>query len=290
MFDYTYIPTRWLDDKSPAGKTDSAVLMSQSIAELRIALERRTRSASTDVWREMRGLQAGADLDGILGTPGIPQGRLTEIFGGASSGKTSAAFALLAACTGAGSFAAYVDPCHAFFAPVAADAGIALLRLLVVRPSNVSVALRAVDALVRCGACAAVVFDCTSLGDALRTHHCARLASQAEKTATALIVLSNGNIPALASFASLRLRASGLQPLWQSGSDGSARLSGCAASLEVMKSKLAAPGRSAHIRMTLPGVAASWPVAEAPQRDATHGQPAGPPEAALERQGLAAYA
>ncbi|HXW77737.1 MAG TPA: hypothetical protein VEJ20_10020, partial [Candidatus Eremiobacteraceae bacterium] len=193
--------------------------MSLSIAELRIALERRAPNTTVDLRPPTHGLATGTALDGILGPAGIPQGRLTEVFGAASSGKTSVAFALLAACTVAGNIGAYVDPGRAFFAPVAADAGIALARLLVVRPAGAAAARRAVDALVRCGACAAVVFDGTGLGDALRAHHCTRLAAQAEKSGTALVVLSNGDMPALASFASLRLFANGLTPLWQAGSD-----------------------------------------------------------------------
>jgi hypothetical protein len=248
--------------------------MSQSIAELRTILERRghavivesgrTAASSLQARPFSNGLSVGSDLGAILGPAGIPRGRLTEAFGGPSSGKTSVAFASLAACTQAGLLGAYVDPAGTFFAPAAAGAGIVLRRLLVVRPSNADAARRAVDALVRCGACALVVFDCAGLGDALRTHQCARLASQAEKTGTALLVLSNGNIPSLASFASLRLRAGGLAPLWQEGSDGGGRLAGCVASVEVVKSKLAAPGRSAAISAWLSEVAGTWPVGDAP--------------------------
>jgi len=229
--------------------------MALSIAEMRgRALAQPERDA----------LFTNTDLDGLLKPAGVPRGRLTEVFGGPSSGKTSVAFALLAACTSAGLMGAYVDSARTFFAPAAAGAGICLPRLLVVRPPNADMARRAVDALVRCGACALVVFDCTGLGEVLRTHQCARLASQAEKTGTALLALSSGNIPALAYFASLRMRASGLAPLWQEGSAGGRRLAGCVASIEIVKSRMSAPGKSAAIRALLPDVAGSWPV-EDPQ-------------------------
>lgn len=246
--------------------------MRQSIAELRIALAK-GRAGTVDfrsiAARPLRqtGLRTGTDLDGILGPVGIPQGRLIEIVGGRSSGKTSVAFALLAACTSAGLVGAYIDPTGAFFAPAAAGAGISLRRLLVVRPSSAEAARRALDALVRCGACAVVVFDCAGLGDVLHAHHCARLAAQTEKTATTLLALSSGNIPALAYFASLRLRASGLAPLWQEGSDGGGRLAGCVASIDVLKSRSSAPGKSADIRFVLPDVASTWPAS------ADHGSP-----------------
>ena len=211
--------------------------------------------------REREGLFTGTGLDKLLGASGIPRGRLTEVLGGPSSGKTSIAFALLAACTRAGLLGAYVDPKSAFFGASAAGAGVTLPRLLVVRPPNAEAARRAVDALVRCGACALVVFDCTGMGDVLRAHQCARLASQAEKTGTALLALSGGDIQALASFASLRLRASGLAPLWQEGSAGSGRLAGCDMSVEIVKSRMSAPGKSAVIRAFVPDVHGSWPLA-----------------------------
>jgi hypothetical protein len=226
--------------------------MSLSIADLR------GRALATP---ERGGLVTSTDLDELLGPAGVPRGRLTEVLGGPSSGKTSVAFALLAACTSAGLLGAYVDPSGGFYAPAAAGAGILLPRLLVVRPPNADIARRALDALVRCGACALVVFDCAGLGDALRTHQCARLASQAEKTGTALVALSSGNVPALASFASLRLRTSGLTPLWQEGSAGSDRLAGCIVSVEVVKSRMSAPGKSLALRAVLPDVAGSWPTA-----------------------------
>jgi RecA/RadA recombinase len=225
--------------------------MSLSIAELRgRALAQPERNA----------LFTNTDLDELLGSAGIPRGRLTEVFGGPSSGKTSVAFAVLAACTNAGLLAAYVDAAGTFYAPAAAGAGIRLAQVLVVRPPTADMARRAVDALVRCGACALVVFDCAGLGDVLRAHQCARLASQAEKTDTALLALSSGNVPALASFASLRLRLSGLKPVWQKGSAGGGQLAGCVTSIEVVKSRMSAPGRSAAIQALLPDIAGSWPL------------------------------
>ena len=208
---------------------------------------------------ERDALFTNTDLDELLKPAGVPRGRLTEVFGSPSSGKTSVAFALLAACTTAGLLGAYVDPARVLFAPAAAGAGIRLSRLLVVRPPNADMARRSLDALVRCGACALVVFDCAGLGDVLRTHQCARLASQAEKTGTALLALSNGDIPALASFASLRLRTSGLAPVWQEGSAGG-RLAGCRTSVEIVKSRMSAPGKSVAVSALLPDVAGSWPV------------------------------
>ncbi|MBV8172395.1 MAG: hypothetical protein JO219_10750 [Candidatus Eremiobacteraeota bacterium] len=199
------------------------------------------------------------DLDALLGSAGVPAGQLTELFGSRSSGKTMIAFALLAASMREGALGAFVDPARRFFAPAAAGAGVDLRRLIVARPCDCAGVRRAADALVRGGACPVVIVDCSESPAALQTHHCARLVGQAEKTGTTLVVLSSGDLQAVASFASLRLRVHGLTPLWQSGSGASDRLLGCAASVDVAKSRAIAPGRSARFAAMLPDVAGTWP-------------------------------
>jgi hypothetical protein len=241
--------------------------MSTSVAELRGALERRWQGVVPHAIAPARpGRSSGiAELDTLLGPAGIPMGQLTELFGARSSGKTTLAFAILAACTRAGALGAYVDPAGSFFAPAAAGAGIDMRRLIVVRARGAAATRRALDALVRGGACGVVAVDCSELPDALRAHHCARLAAQAEKTGTALVIVTEGgNVPAVASFASLRVRARGLAPLWQAGSDAGGRLAGCAASIEIVKSRAIAPGRSANIAAPLAEVAGTWPTASLP--------------------------
>jgi hypothetical protein len=233
---------------------------STSVAELRSLIERRWQGAIARVGAAPApgALTGDPGLDAALGAGGIPRGRLAELFGAPSSGKTTLAFAVLAACTRAGEIAAWVDPSRAFFAPAAAAAGIDLRRLVIVRPSDAAAARRAVDALVRGGACAVVALDCAGLGDALRAHHCARLVAQAERTGTVLLVLSGGDVPAVASFASVRLRAEGLAPRWQAGSAGSGRLAGCAVSITVAKSRTAAPGKRVLVQAFVSDVAGTF--------------------------------
>lgn len=196
-------------------------------------------------------------VDKALGPVGIPCGRLTEIFGGESCGKTTFAFALLAKRIAAGDLAAYVDAHGCFFAPAAQAAGIDLVRLIVARPRSTHALLRATDALVRGGACALVVVDCDN--EALQTHHCARLVAQAEKTATALLVLSRGRSAPLASFATLRLWARGLSPVWQSGVEGG-QLCGYAIDMEIAKARTVAPGKVFSFAVHIAGVHGSWSV------------------------------
>jgi len=237
--------------------------MSTSVAALRGALERRWQGVIPHAVAPVRpGRPSGiAELDALLGAAGIPKGQLTELFGTRSSGKTTLAFAILAACTRAGALSAYVDPAGAFFAPAAAGAGIDLRRLIVVRPRGAPAARRAIDALVRGGACGVVALDCSELPGALQSQHCARLVAQAEKTGTAIVIVTDGSAQAVASFASLRLRARGLAPLWQAGSDACGRLAGCATSIEIAKSRAVAPGRGANVAAALPEIAGTWPTA-----------------------------
>jgi hypothetical protein len=231
-----------------------------SVAALESLLERRWHGAAVHGHAQsLTGWTTGIpSLDRALGPIGIPHGRLTEIFGDVSSGKTTLAFALLAACTRRGDIGAYVDPENGLFAPAAEAAGIDLERLIIVRPGTAPALRRAVDAIVRSGACAVVVLDGTST-DALQTHHYARLVSHAEKNGITLVVLSPGDSQPLASFASLRVRMRGLSPLWQPGSDGGDRLAGYNIALEVAKSRMSAPGRSAAIQAFISDVTGSWP-------------------------------
>ena len=233
------------------------------VAALESMLERRWHGAAVHGHAlSLTGWSTGIpSLDRALGPTGIPHGRLTEIFGDASSGKTTLAFALLAACTRRGDLGAYVDPENSLFAPAAEAAGIDLDRLIVVRPKAAQAVRRAADAIVRSGACAVVVLDTVS-ADALQTHHCARLVSQADRNGITLVALSRGESQPLASFASLRVRMRDLSPLWQPGSDGGGRLSGYSIVLDVAKSRMGAPGASAAFDAHMPDVATSWPAGD----------------------------
>lgn len=237
-----------------------------SVAALQSLMESRWNGAAVHGHAlSLTGWATGiASLDRALGPIGIPHGRLTEIFGDLSCGKTTLAYALLAACTRRGDIGAYIDPQAGLFAPAAESAGIDLERLIVVRPNHAQALRRAVDAVVRSGACAVVVVDGAS-SEVFQTHHYARLVAQAEKNGTTLVALSRGDSQALASFASLRVRMRGLSPLWQPGSDGGGRLSGYGIALDVAKSRMGAPGKSAAFEACMLDVTGSWPVPAARQ-------------------------
>jgi recombination protein RecA len=98
-------------------------------------------------------------LDFALGIGGMPRGRVTEIFGPESSGKTTLALQLIAEAQKLGGMAAFVDAEHALDAGYAQKLGVVLDNLLVSQPDNGEQALEIVEVLVRSGGVDVVVVD-----------------------------------------------------------------------------------------------------------------------------------
>jgi recombination protein RecA len=98
-------------------------------------------------------------LDYALGIGGMPRGRVTEIFGPESSGKTTLALQLIAEAQKLGGMAAFVDAEHALDATYAQKLGVDLDNLLVSQPDNGEQALEIVEVLVRSGGVDVVVVD-----------------------------------------------------------------------------------------------------------------------------------
>jgi recombination protein RecA len=98
-------------------------------------------------------------LDFALGIGGMPRGRVTEIFGPESSGKTTLALQLIAEAQKLGGMAAFVDAEHALDATYAQKLGVDLDNLLVSQPDNGEQALEIVEVLVRSGGVDVVVVD-----------------------------------------------------------------------------------------------------------------------------------
>ena len=143
-------------------------------------------------------------LDALLGG-GVPRGALTELVGGPSSGRTTLACAFLRATTAARALAVCVDLPDAFDPVHAEAAGVALARLLWIRPRTTREALQATEHVLDADGFALVLID---LDDG-RAHHgiasavWLRLARAALRTRTAVVVL--GRSAAAGTFASLRL-------------------------------------------------------------------------------------
>lgn len=131
-----------------------------------------------------------AALDRLLGG-GFAEGRLGEIAGPASSGRTALALGLLATTTARRESVAVVDAADSFDPASAAEAGVDLERTLWVRAPALSEGLRAAEILLRAGGFALVTLDLARpLERPPAPHHWLRLVRAASATRTALVVLS----------------------------------------------------------------------------------------------------
>ena len=105
-------------------------------------------------------ISSGAiSIDYALGIGGFPRGRVIEIFGPESSGKTTLALQVIAEAQRAGGMAAFVDAEHALDAQYAQKLGVELENLLVSQPDNGEQALEIVEVLVRSNSVDVVVVD-----------------------------------------------------------------------------------------------------------------------------------
>jgi len=140
-------------------------------------------------------------LDLALGIGGIPRGRITEIFGPESAGKSTLAFHIVAQAQSKGGIAAYIDVEHTFDPTYAAHCGIKLDDLLISQPDAAEQALEITETLVRSGAVDVIVIDTVAalvpraeiegdMGDA-QVGLQARLMSQALRKLTASISKSH---------------------------------------------------------------------------------------------------
>ena len=140
-------------------------------------------------------------LDIALGIGGFPRGRVVEVFGPESSGKTTVALHVVAQAQKAGGIAAFIDAEHALDAGYAKKLGVDIDNLLVSQPDTGEQALEITEALVRSGAVDAVVIDSVAAlvpraeieGDMGDSHVGlqARLMSQALRKLTGAISKSN---------------------------------------------------------------------------------------------------
>ena len=118
------------------------------------------RLGAKDVIAQIPAISTGAvSLDYALGIGGVPRGRVIEVFGPESSGKTTLALQVIAQAQKTGGMAAFVDAEHALDAQYARKLGVDLENLLVSQPDNGEQALEIVEVLVRSGGVDVVVVD-----------------------------------------------------------------------------------------------------------------------------------
>jgi len=118
------------------------------------------RLGGKEVIPQMPSISTGAvSLDYALGIGGVPRGRVIEVFGPESSGKTTLALQIIAQAQKTGGMAAFVDAEHALDAQYARKLGVELENLLVSQPDNGEQALEIVEVLVRSGGVDVIVVD-----------------------------------------------------------------------------------------------------------------------------------
>ncbi|MGQ9532048.1 MAG: recombinase RecA [Desulfotomaculales bacterium] len=216
-------------------------------------------------------------LDVALGVGGVPRGRVVEIFGPESSGKTTVALHIVAEAQKAGGMAAFIDAEHALDPLYAARLGVDVDNLLVSQPDTGEQALEIAEALVKSGAMDVIVVDSVAalapsaeLAGEMDEAHVglqARLMSKALRRLTGVIAKSRttaifinqlrervgvtfGNPEitpggrALKFYASVRLEVRKKEDLKQGGEAVGSRIK-----VRVVKNKVAPPFRQAELEL-----------------------------------------
>src|SRR3979411_1501923 len=163
------------------------------------------KMGSTDARVRIDAISTGAiNLDASIGVGGIPRGRVTEIYGPESSGKTTQWLEVVANAQKAGGTAAYIDAEHALDTDYAIKLGVDVENLLISQPDTGEQALEICEILVRSGAVDIIVIDSVAAlvpkaeieGDMGDSHVGlqARLMSQALRKLTGAIARSNTSL------------------------------------------------------------------------------------------------
>jgi recombination protein RecA len=233
------------------------------------------RLGTRDVLVPVDVISTGAiSFDAALGVGGMPRGRVVEIFGPESSGKTTVALHVIAEAQRRGGMAAFVDAEHALDAAYAKKLGVDVDNLLVSQPDYGEQALEITEALVRSNAVDILVIDSVAalvpkaeldgeMGDSLPGLH-ARLMSQALRKLTAFVSKSNtclvfinqirekigvmfGNPETTTGGRALKFYASVRVDIRRIGAikDGD-RVVGSRTKAKIVKNKIAAPFREAE--------------------------------------------
>jgi recombination protein RecA len=163
------------------------------------------RFGEKDVEKDIQVVSTGSlSLDVALGVGGLPRGRVIEIYGPESSGKTTLTLQVIAEMQSIGGTCAFIDAEHALDVGYAQKLGVDLSNLLISQPDTGEQALEIVDALVRSGSVDLIVIDSVAaltpkaeiegeMGDSLPGLQ-ARLMSQALRKLTASIKRTNSTV------------------------------------------------------------------------------------------------
>jgi len=197
------MPKKPKTEKQPAEDSRLNQNKRQALDAAISVIEKQFGTGSIMKMGEMRGLNVEAiptgsiTLNLALGIGGVPRGRIIEIFGPESSGKTSLALTIVGEAQRRGGLAAFVDAEHAFDPEYAKKLGVDIDQLLISQPDTGEQALEITETLIRSNALDVIVIDSVAalvpraeiegeMGDSVMGVH-ARLMSQALRKITGAV-------------------------------------------------------------------------------------------------------
>jgi recombination protein RecA len=194
----------FMDDRKPMSGSDKGKALAAALAQIEKQFGKGSvmRMASGAVVEEIQTVSTGSlGLDVALGVGGLPRGRVVEIYGPESSGKTTMTLQVIAEMQKLGGTCAFIDAEHALDVTYAQKLGVNLSDLLISQPDTGEQALEITDALVRSGGVDLIVIDSVAaltpraeiegdMGDSLPGLQ-ARLMSQALRKLTGSINRTN---------------------------------------------------------------------------------------------------
>ncbi|MEY3943888.1 MAG: recombinase [Pseudomonadota bacterium] len=193
-----------MDDLQTKNRAEKAKALAAAIAQIEKQFGKGSimKMGENEVAPDIQTVSTGSlGLDIALGVGGLPRGRVVEIYGPESSGKTTLTLQVIAEMQKLGGVCAFVDAEHALDSQYAQKLGVNLTELLISQPDTGEQALEIVDALVRSGSVELVVIDSVAaltpraeiegdMGDSLPGLQ-ARLMSQALRKLTGTISRTN---------------------------------------------------------------------------------------------------
>ncbi|HLS51755.1 MAG TPA: recombinase RecA [Burkholderiaceae bacterium] len=193
-----------MDKQNKADNSERAKALAAALSQIERQFGKGSvmRYGDNQVAHDVRVVSTGSlGLDIALGVGGLPRGRVVEIYGPESSGKTTLALQVIAEMQKIGGTCAFVDAEHALDVQYASRLGVNLSDLLISQPDTGEQALEITDALVRSGSVDLIVIDSVAalvpraeiegdMGDSLPGLQ-ARLMSQALRKLTANIKRAN---------------------------------------------------------------------------------------------------
>ena len=193
-----------MDDQVTKNRAEKTKALAAAIAQIEKQFGKGSimRMGENEVAPDIQTVSTGSlGLDIALGVGGLPRGRVVEIYGPESSGKTTLTLQVIAEMQKLGGVCAFVDAEHALDTQYAQKLGVGLSELLISQPDTGEQALEIVDALVRSGSVDLIVIDSVAaltpraeiegdMGDSLPGLQ-ARLMSQALRKLTGTISRTN---------------------------------------------------------------------------------------------------